>query len=96
MDGIVNATTTETKETTMTTYTISFTDGRTKTIEGGYQEALDYVRELVGSDVEIGHDGDLTGGGDRTLFWACEEDSIDDDGVRALGSIRSAARDSKS
>ena len=76
----------------MTTYTISFTDGRTETIDGSYQEALDYVRELAGADVEIGHDGDLSDGGDRTLFWTSEEDAANDDGARAIGSIRSEVR----
>ena len=84
-----------TTSATHDTYTISFVAGRKETIEGSYQEALDYVRELVGVDAEIGHDGDLTDGGDRTLFWACEEDSVDDDGKRAAGSIRSEVRDSQ-
>ncbi|GEM_PF-3557585 len=36
----------------------------------------------------IGHDGDLTDNGDRTLVWACEADSIDDAGARAVAVIR--------
>jgi len=92
---MTNTTKTETISATHDTYTIAFSNGRKETIEGSYQDALDYVRGLVGADVEIGHDGDLSDGGDRTLFWASEEDSIDDDGARALGSISSAARDSQ-
>lgn len=93
----MNTTTkTPTISATHDTYTISFSNGRrSETIEGSYAEAVEYVRDLCGADVEIGHDGDLEGGGDRTLFWASEEEAVNDDGARALGSIRSAARDSQ-
>ena len=46
----------------------------------------------MGAEV-IGHGGDLSDGGDRTLFWASEADAEDDDGARALGSVRSATYD---
>lgn len=38
-------------------------------------------------EAEIGHDGDATSGGERTLVWACEEDSEDDAGESAVASI---------
>lgn len=75
------------------TYTISLVDGRQETIDGSYQDALQYARDLTSQDIEIGHDGDLSEGGDKTLFWASEEDAENDDGARALGSIRSAMFD---
>ena len=51
-------------------------------------EALIYDRY---PDAEIGHAGDLSEGGDRTLAWASHEDSVDDDGRQAVGSIRRVA-----
>ena len=39
-------------------------------------------------DAVIGHDGDLEDGGDRTLAWACEKDSINDGGQKAVAVIR--------
>lgn len=39
-------------------------------------------------ELKYGHDGDLTSGGDRTLVWATESDSVDDDGARAVAVIR--------
>jgi hypothetical protein len=69
-------------------YTITFAGGLgPETIEGSYAEAIARVGELF-ADVVIGHDGDLSEGGDRTLFWASEEDAEEDPGARALGSIR--------
>lgn len=71
----------------MTTFVIRWTNG---TSDGGY-ESLDAAEAAVRAaypDAEIGHDGDLRDvAGDRTLCWACEEDSIDDDGARAVCSI---------
>jgi len=75
----------------MTTYTISYSDGRT---DHGY-ESEEVAREAVRTrypEAEIGHDGDLADGGDRTLCWATEEDSVDDDGARAVASIRAEVR----
>lgn len=39
-------------------------------------------------DAEIGHSGDLTDGGDRTLAWADEAASENDAGQKAVASIR--------
>jgi len=71
------------------TYEISYTDGR-PSVEC---ESYDAAKEIITaewSDAEIGHDGDLDGGGDRTLCWADEDSSIDDDGANAVASIRVA------
>lgn len=65
-------------------YEVSFTNGSRPEHFDTYQDALDWVSSRY---EEVGHDGDLSGGGDRTLFWDTEEDSIDDDGARAAGSI---------
>ena len=67
---------------------ISYTDGRTADYDS-YDDAVAAI-EAAYPDAEIGHDGDLTDGGDRTLCWACESDSQNDDGAKAVASIRSA------
>lgn len=69
----------------MATYETRYSDGRVET-HGTYAEAVAaFAAEHEGC--EIGHDGDLQDGGERTLCWASEEDSIDDDGARATASI---------
>ena len=70
----------------MTTYKINWSHGQTDYGFATYDAAKEAV-EAVLSEAEIGHDGDISEGGERTLFWASEEDSIDDDGKRAAGSI---------
>ncbi len=74
------------KKTTMTTYQITFTNGRRHETCDTYAEALAWVRSEYPDGV-VGHDGDLEGFGDRTLFWASEQESENDDGARAAGSI---------
>ena len=61
-------------------------DGSTST-SVTLQDAIDLVSERY-PEAEIGHAGDLSDGGDRTLCWADEESSVDDDGARAVASIR--------
>jgi hypothetical protein len=68
-------------------YKISWTNGRADDAAESYEEAKALVRAEY-PEAEIGHDGDLEGFGDRTLCWASEEDSTDDDGARAVCSIR--------
>lgn len=69
-----------------TTYEISYTDGRTDTVDS-YDAAVAIIEsEYPGA--EIGHDGDLSDGGDRTLCWSDEESSVNDDGANAVASIR--------
>lgn len=53
-----------------------------------YPSALAAAEEWAGPDGVIGHDGDLSCGGDKTLIWANEASSIDDAGANAIGSIR--------
>jgi hypothetical protein len=72
-------------------YAIHWSNGR---IDGGY-ETMDAAQDAVLAahpNAEIGHDGDLSGGGDRTLCWSTEEDSVDDDGARAVCSIWAEVR----
>jgi hypothetical protein len=68
------------------TYAIHHSNGRTETGIVSYAEAVAVVA-LQYDGCEIGHDGDLSSGGDRTLVWASEADSVDDDGARAVASI---------
>lgn len=69
-------------------YIISYTDGSLEQSYDTYEQAKAAVIAEFGNDVEIGHDGDLDGWGDRTMFWADEDEAENDDGARALGSIR--------
>jgi len=70
----------------MTTYITKWRDGSTST-SVTLQDAIDLVASAY-PEAEIGHAGDLADGGDRTLCWADEESSADDDGARAVASIR--------
>lgn len=71
------------------TYTVEYSNGRKVAHIETYEEAIAEVKSRY-PDAAIGHDGDLTSGGDRTLCWASEEDSIDDDGARAAAEIRTS------
>lgn len=73
-----------------TTYSIHHSDGRVETFAS--LRAAEGAARAKWPDGEMGHDGDLRDGGDRTLIWASEEDSVDDDGARAVASIRRASR----
>jgi hypothetical protein len=74
-------------ETTMTkTYEIHYSNGRVERDIETYEAAVNRLRAEY-PDAEIGHSGDLADFGDRTLCWASEEDSVDDDGARAVASI---------
>lgn len=68
-------------------FEIDFENGDTKVCVDTLADAEAYILRRW-PDAEIGHDGDLSEGGDRTLFWECEEDSVNDAGYKALGSIR--------
>ena len=69
------------------TYKITWSHGHTDYGFATYEAAKEAVKSVL-SEAEIGHDGDISDGGERTLFWESEEDSIDDDGAKAAGSIR--------
>lgn len=68
-----------------TTYKINWSHGGTATYDT-YEEAIATVESVL-RHAEIGHDGDISEGGERTLFWSSEELAQDDDGSRAAGSI---------
>lgn len=40
----------------------------------------------------IGHPGDLSDGGDRTLVWDSEDDAAGDDGAHAIGALLRRSR----
>ena len=74
------------KEGNMESYAIHHSHGQTETGFDTYEDAIAAVKAVY-SDVYIGHDGDISDGGERTLCWASEEDSHSDDGARACCSI---------
>ena len=70
----------------MTTYEISYTDGRTDEASS-YADAIAIIRAEY-PDAVTEHDGDLSDAGDRTLCWSDEASSLNDDGANAVASIR--------
>lgn len=70
----------------MNEYIIIYTDGRCLEYSD-YDSAIQAI-ELEYPGCEVGHDGALTEGGDRTLAWSCADDADNDDGSRAVASIR--------
>jgi len=74
----------------MSKYTVVFANGDSPIQVDGYINVEPTLRAKYGYAVEIGHDGDLSNGGDRTLFWADEKDAENDDGANALGEVRKA------
>lgn len=73
-----------------TTYSIQHSHGATESGFETYEAALEAVRSVYGEDAEIGHDGDISEGGERTLVWQDEDDAENDDGSRACAVIRAA------
>lgn len=67
-------------------YKVIYANGATADEYDTYAEA---VANLEGQYPEgvIGHDGDLSEGGDRTLVWESEADSEDDAGQKAVCQI---------
>jgi hypothetical protein len=57
-----------------------------------YDEAVAAVRSVFPA-ATIGHDGDISGGGESTLCWPDEVASLDDDGARAVAAIWVQHRD---
>lgn len=68
------------------TYRIDYSHG-ISTWHQTYDDAVAAIRSVY-TDPEIGHDGDITDGGERTLVWRDLESSDDDDGARAVATIR--------
>lgn len=58
------------------------------TIADTYAEAIRMAMDAAGPDAVYGHDGDCADGGDRTLVWGDLADAEEDDGARAIGTIR--------
>ena len=76
-------------------YRITYATGQAADEYATYAEACEAVR-AEWPDAEIGHDGDLSEGGDGTLCWADEGSSIGDAGQRAVAQItRRCACDSR-
>lgn len=67
-------------------YEIRLTNGRRIENLSSLRRAKDWCSSEW-PDGEIGHDGDLDDGGERTLVWAYAPDAADDDGTRAVASI---------
>lgn len=65
---------------------IHYADGRLVEVDS-YEDAVAAI-ESEFADAEIGHDGDLLNGGDRTLCWADTDSSVNDDGAHAVASIQ--------
>ena len=66
-------------------FTVKFTSGMVETFETS-DAAKASVRRLY-PEAKIGHDGDLTEWGDRTLCWKTETDSVNDDGRKSVAVI---------
>ena len=76
------------------TYTIKFTNGRTYECSDYATEVTGLLADLVGSEVEIG-DPEQDGGQDedggqpmRRLVWCCAASAENDDGSKAVASVR--------
>lgn len=70
----------------METYKIKHSHGQTDRGYSTYSEAVDAVRAVY-THATIGHPGDISEGGERTLCWADESAANDDDGSRACCTI---------
>ena len=66
-------------------FTVKFTNGAIETFET-LEAAKARIYHLY-PEAEIGHDGDLEDGGDRTLCWSNEQDSVNDAGQKAVADI---------
>ena len=76
------------------TYRITYTDGRCPGNHADHPTHESACAAILAEwpEAEIGHDGDLTDSGDRTLAWASQDDAIDDDGSSAVASIHRIGR----
>ena len=52
-----------------------------------YTEALVWIMDIH-PGCTLGHPGDITDGGDRTLVWTSADDAEGDDGSQAIAQIR--------
>jgi len=74
----------------MKTYQLQDDKGQVISEHDNYDAAETAASEWAGVDSVVGHDGDLSCGGDKTLIWADEESAENDPGTNAIGSIRLA------
>lgn len=74
------------QEPAMPTYKLKHSHGITEKFES-YEDAVAAVKSVYGDDAEIGHDGDIPDGGQRTLCWQDAATAIDSDGSRACCEI---------
>lgn len=73
-------------------YEIVWRDGSAPTYHDTYGAACDAVLARF-PDAVVGHDGDLSEGGDRTLCWSDEADAQNDDGQRTCAAIYPVRKD---
>ena len=67
-------------------YEISYANGN-GTLASTYKVAIAAIKADYPSAV-IGHDGDLSDGGDRTFCWSDDAAAVNDDGANAIATIR--------
>jgi len=72
------------------TYELQNDQGRVISTHDSYDDAVTAAEEFAGVEGVVGHDGDLSEGGDKTLIWSDEESAEHDPGANAIGSIREA------
>jgi hypothetical protein len=70
----------------MTNYALQYSNGQTETYDT-YEDAVAAYLTSRAHGV-VGHSGDVSEGGERSLCWSSEELAKDDDGSRADASIR--------
>lgn len=71
----------------MAQYRIDYANGDPSTQHDTYEAAKAAI-EAEWPHAEIGHDGDLTEGGDCTYCWASEDEADGDGGQHAVATIR--------
>lgn len=67
-------------------FKIQWSHGQTERFQT-YDDAVTAIQSVLGAAAEIGHDGDILCGGERTLFWADAETAENDDGALSKGII---------
>lgn len=69
-------------------YELQDDQGNTISVHNDYDSAYAAAVEYAEDDGVVGHAGDLSEGGDRTLVWMSEEQAENDAGANAVASIR--------
>lgn len=68
-------------------YIIFWADGRPDDCYDTYEKAVETVATALGPEAIIGHDGDISDGGDITLCWKSAEEADGDHGLKAVVEI---------